>query len=100
MSPREQTFVKSPPGVPHWVTCFKVCSGSCYSNIGTALKNHILTKVSKLGAVKEILTFIFAIFIQMTTPAFGNNFLHIKFTKVSVNIKVQRICLPFRAHIF
>lgn len=63
-------------------------------------EHDTFTRVSKLKAVKEILTFIFAIFIQMTTPAFGNYSLHIKFTKVSVNIKVQRICLPFRAHIF
>lgn len=35
----------------------------------------------------------------MITPAFGDNLLHIKFTKVSVNIKVQRICLPVRARL-
>lgn len=43
--------------------------------------------------------FIFASFIKMITPAFGDNLLHIKFTKVSVNIKVQRICLPVRARL-
>lgn len=45
------------------------------------LQIGLLTKGSDVGAVTEILTFIVAILIQMTTPAFGNNFLHIKFYK-------------------
>lgn len=49
----------------------------------------------KAEAGKEILPFISSISSQITTPAFGNNIVRLRVIKEAVNIKVQRIFLPF-----
>lgn len=77
-----------------WGACERsVCLGDSNQTTG-AVKRVTPPRGSKWNT-----NFIFASFIKMITPAFGDNLLHIKFTKVSVNIKVQRICLPVRARL-
>lgn len=65
-----------------------------HAHTGSTIKIKHEQSDSKTKAGKEILDFYF--FCSHSNNSTGNNVLHLRLRKESVNIKVQRIFLPFK----